>query len=104
MDSHLANNSQNNSAKSKALNDFTTNYPLTEKLTLFYEDIDSNCSILPYLDGISFEDLESDSETSEEGKKQSEALHTDVFGVARYGAISVQTLFLTSKLGLELIK
>jgi hypothetical protein len=36
--------------------------------------------------------LESGSEDSDEAPEQSEAFHTDVFGVARDGAISLQTL------------
>jgi hypothetical protein len=44
------------------------------------------------LDQINFDDLESGSEESGKGAEQSEAFHTDVFGVARDGAISLQTL------------
>jgi hypothetical protein len=62
------------------------------KSTLFFEDRDSDCSTLPDLDQITFEDLESGSEDSGKGAEQSEAFHTDVFGVARDRAISLQTL------------
>ena len=62
------------------------------KSTVFFEDRDSNCSTLPDLDQINFDDLESGSEDSDEALEQSEAFHTDVFGVARDGAISLQTL------------
>jgi len=62
------------------------------KSTVFYEDRDSDCSDLPDLDQINFDDLESGSEDSGEGAEQSEAFHADVFGVARDGAISLQTL------------
>ena len=36
--------------------------------------------------------MESGSDNSDEAPEQSEAFHTDVFGVARDGAISLQTL------------
>jgi hypothetical protein len=62
------------------------------KSTVFFEDRDSNCSTLPDLDQINFEDLESGSEDSDEAPEQSEAFDTDVLGVARDGAISLQTL------------
>jgi hypothetical protein len=62
------------------------------KSTVFYEDRDSDCSTLPDLDQINFDDLESGSEGSGEGPDHSETFHTDVFGVARDGAISLQTL------------
>ncbi len=62
------------------------------KSTVFYEDRDSDCSTLPDLDQINFDDLESGSDNSDEVPEQSETFHTDVFGVARDGAISLQTL------------
>jgi len=65
-------------------------YPST-KSTVFFEEINSDCSTLPDLDQINFDDLESGSEESGKGAEQSEAFHTDVFGVARDGAISLQT-------------
>jgi len=62
------------------------------KSTVFYEDRDSDCSTLPDFDQINFDDLESGSDNSDEVPEQSETFHTDVFGVARDGAISLQTL------------
>ena len=62
------------------------------KSTVFFENRDSDCSTLPDIDQINFDDLESGSEDSDEAPEQSEAFHTDVFGVARDGAISLQTL------------
>ncbi len=62
------------------------------KSTVFFEDRDSDCSTLPDLDQINLDDLESGSEDSGKGAEQSETFHTDVFGVARDGAISLQTL------------
>jgi len=44
------------------------------------------------VDQINFDDLESGSDNSDEVPEQSETFHTDVFGVARDGAISLQTL------------
>jgi hypothetical protein len=69
------------------------------KSTVFYEDRDSYCSTLPDLDQINFDDLESGSESSGEGPDQSEIFHTDVFGVARDGAISLQSLICEIKTG-----
>ncbi len=43
-------------------------------------------------DQINFDDLESGSDNSDKVPEQSETFHTDVFGVARDGAISLQTL------------
>ncbi len=51
------------------------------------------------MEQINFEDLESGSEDSGEGAEQSETFHTDVFGVARDGAISLQTLVCDIKTG-----
>ncbi len=62
------------------------------KSTVFFEGRDSNCSTLPDIDQINFDDLESGSEDSDDAPEQSEAFHADVFGVAREGAISLQTL------------
>ncbi len=62
------------------------------KSTVFYEDRDIDGSTLPDLDTINFDDLESGSENSGEGPEQSETFHTNVFGVARDGAISLQNL------------
>jgi hypothetical protein len=61
------------------------------KSTVIYDNRDSVCSTLPDLDQINFEDLKSGSEDSGKGAEQSETFHTDVFGVARDGAISLQT-------------
>ncbi len=46
------------------------------KSTVLFEDRDSDCSALPDLEQINFEDLESGSEDSGEGAEQSEAFHT----------------------------
>jgi hypothetical protein len=66
-------------------------HPCT-KSTVSFEDRDSDCSTLPDLDQINFEDLESGSEDSDEAPEQSEAFHTEVFCVPRDGAISLQSL------------
>ncbi len=44
------------------------------------------------MDQINYDDLESGSKDSGKGAEQSEAFYTDVFGVARDGAISLHTL------------
>jgi hypothetical protein len=53
------------------------------------------------LDQINFKDLESGSEDSGQVAEQSNTFHAYVFGVAKDGAISLQTLDVTSKLSLE---
>ncbi len=67
---------------------FTTNFFTPAR----NQDRDSDCSTLPDLDQINFDDFESGSKISGVGAEQSETFHTDVFGVARDGAISLQTL------------
>ncbi len=57
------------------------------KIAVFHEDRDSDCSDLPDLNEINFEEMDSNSDSDEV-----ETFHVDVSHVARAGAVSLQTL------------
>jgi hypothetical protein len=60
---------------------------INPKVAVFYEDRDSDCSDLPDLREINFEEMDSNSDSDEV-----ETFHMDVSHVARAGAVSLQTL------------
>jgi len=60
---------------------------VNQKGAVFYEDRDSDCSDLPDLSEINFEEMDSNSDSDEV-----ETFHVDVSHVARAGAVSLQTL------------
>jgi hypothetical protein len=67
---------------------------INQKNAVFYEDRDSDCSELPDLREINFEEMDSNSNSAEV-----ETFHVDVSHVARAGAVSLQTLVCDVKAG-----
>jgi len=67
---------------------------VNQKGAVFYEDRDSDCSDLPDLNEINFEEMDSNSDSDEV-----ETFHVDVSHVARAGAVSLQTLVCDVKAG-----
>jgi len=67
---------------------------INPKVAVFYVDRDSDCSELPDLSEINFEEMDSNSDSDEV-----ETFHVDVSHVARAGAVSLQTLVYNVKAG-----
>ena len=67
---------------------------VNQKGAVFYEDRDSDCSDLPDLNEINFEEMDSNSDSDEV-----ETFHVDVSHVTRAGAVSLQTLVCDVKAG-----
>ena len=65
---------------------------------LQFIDRETECGTQPDLDKINFDGMESGSKDYGKAFKQSEAFHTNVFGVARDEANNHLTFFATSKL------
>ncbi len=66
---------------------------INPKTSVLYEDRDSDCSDLPDLNEINFEEFKSNSDS------EVETFHVDVYQVARDGAVGLQTLVCDVKAG-----